>query len=148
MNITELLNVNLIKLELSSKTKEDVIKEMATILDENGKLLDVDKYIKAVVAREKEFSTGIGMGIAIPHGKSSGVKEPALIFGRSTAGIDYQSMDDELAHLFFLIAVPEESSNEHLKILGQISRKLMHKELRDSLMNASTPEEVITLLGQ
>ena len=146
MNITQLLNVNLIKLELTSKTKEDVINEMAKMLDEDGKLLDIDKYIKAVVDREKEFSTGIGMGIAIPHGKSSGVKEPALVFGRSTGGLDYQSMDDELAHLFFLIAVPEESSNEHLKILSQISRKLMHKELRDSLMQASSPEEIITLL--
>ncbi|MBU3114024.1 PTS sugar transporter subunit IIA [Clostridium lacusfryxellense] len=146
MNITELLNVNLIKLELTSKTKEDVIIEMAKMLDEDGKLLDIDKYIKAVMDREKEFSTGIGMGIAIPHGKSSGVKEPALLFGRSTAGIDYKSMDDELSHLFFLIAVPEESSNEHLKILSQISRKLMHKELRDSLMQANSPEEIITLL--
>jgi len=148
MNITELLNVNLIKLELTSKTKEDVIKEMANLLDEDGKLLDKEKYIKAVTDREKEFSTGIGMGIAIPHGKSSGVKEAALVFGRSTNGIDYQSMDDELAHIFFLIAVPEESSNEHLQILAQISRKLMHKELRDSLMSATSPEEIITLLEQ
>ncbi|GCD12973.1 PTS sugar transporter subunit IIA [Clostridium tagluense] len=146
MNITELLNVNLIKLELKSKTKEDVIKEMVTILDRDGKLLDVDKYLQAVLDRETEFSTGIGMGIAIPHGKSSGVKEPALVFGRSVDGIDYQSMDDELAHIFFLIAVPEESSDEHLKILGQISRKLMHSELRDSLMKASSAEEIITLL--
>ncbi|MBZ9621334.1 PTS sugar transporter subunit IIA [Clostridium sp. FP2] len=148
MNITELLNVNLIKLELNSKTKEDVIKEMVTILDRDGKLLDVDKYLQAVLDREAEFSTGIGMGIAIPHGKSSGVKEPALVFGRSVDGIDYQSMDDELAHIFFLIAVPEESSDEHLKILGQISRKLMHSELRDSLMKASSAEEIITLLEQ
>jgi len=146
MNITELLSVNQIKLELTSKTKEDVIKEMVKILDENGKLLDKDKYIQAVIDREKEFSTGIGMGIAIPHGKSSGVKEPALIFGRSMDGIDYESMDDEPAQLFFLIAVPEESSNEHLKILSQISRKLMHKELRESLMKASSAEEIITLL--
>ena len=121
---------------------------MAKMLDENGKLLDKDKYIKAVTDREKEFSTGIGMGIAIPHGKSSGVKEAALVFGRSTDGLDYQSMDDELAHIFFLIAVPEESSDEHLKILSQISRKLMHKELRNSLMSASSPEEIITLLEQ
>ena len=148
MNITELLNVNLIKLELTSKTKEDVIKEMVKMLDVDGKLLDVDKYTQAVLNREKEFSTGIGMGIAIPHGKSSGVKEAALVFGRSTGGIDYKSMDDELAHIFFLIAVPEESSNEHLKILSQISRKLMHKELRDSLMKACSPEEIITLLQQ
>jgi len=146
MSITELLNINLIKLELTSKTKEDVIKEMANILNENGKLIDKDKYIKAVTDREKEFSTGIGMGIAIPHGKSSGVKEAALVFGRSIDGIDYQSMDDELAHIFFLIAVPEESSDEHLKILSQISRKLMHKELRKGLMEATSPEEVITLL--
>jgi len=148
MNITELLNVNQIKLELASKTKEDVMKEMVKILDENGKLLDKDKYLQAVIDREKEFSTGIGMGIAIPHGKSSGVKEAALVFGRSKAGIDYESMDDELAHIFFLIAVPEESRNEHLKILSQISRKLMHKELRESLMKASSAEEIITLLQQ
>ncbi len=148
MNITELLNVNLIKLELSSKTKGDVIKEMVNILDKDGKLLDVDKYIQAVLNREKEFSTGIGMGIAIPHGKSSGVKEPALVFARSEEGIDFESMDDELAHIFFLIAVPEESSDEHLKILGQISRKLMHKELRDSLMKAKSEQEIITLLEQ
>lgn len=146
MNITELLSVNQIKLELTSKTKEDVIKEMVKVLDENGKLLDKDKYIQAVIDREKEFSTGIGMGIAIPHGKSSGVKEPALVFGRSMDGIDYESMDDEPAQLFFLIAVPEESSNEHLKILSQISRKLMHKELRESLMKASSAEEIIALL--
>lgn len=146
MNITELLSINTIKLELTSKTKDDVIKEMANILDEDGKLLDKDKYIKAVTDREKEFSTGIGMGIAIPHGKSSGVKEASLVFGRSSDGIDYKSMDDELAHIFFLIAVPEESSDEHLKILAQISRKLMHKQLRDSLMKASSPEEVIALL--
>ncbi|MCB2295546.1 PTS sugar transporter subunit IIA [Clostridium algoriphilum] len=148
MNITELLSVNTIKLELTSKTKEDVIKEMAELLDENGKLLDKDKYIKAVTDREKEFSTGIGMGIAIPHGKSSGVKEAALVFGRSIDGLDYQSMDDELAHIFFLIAVPEESSDEHLKILSQISRKLMHKELRKNLMEASSPEQIIALLEQ
>ena len=146
MNITELLSVNQIKLELISKTKEDVIREMVKILDENDKLIDKDKYIQAVIDREKEFSTGIGMGIAIPHGKSSGVKEPALVFGRSKVGIDYESMDDELAHIFFLIAVPEESSNEHLKILSQISRKLMHKELRESLMKASSAEEIITIL--
>ena len=148
MNLNELLTVKQIKLELTSKTKEDVIIEMVKILDENNRLIDKDKYLKAVIDREKEFSTGIGMGVAIPHGKSSGVKEPALIFGRSVTGIDYESMDDEPAHLFFLIAVPEESSNEHLKILSQISRKLMHKELRDSLMKASSEQEVITLLNQ
>ena len=146
MNITEILSANLIKLKLTSKTKEDVINEMASILDENGKLIDKDKYIKAVKDREKEFSTGIGMGIAIPHGKSSGVKEASLVFGRSVDGIDYQSMDDELAHIFFLIAVPEESSDEHLKILSQLSRKLMHKDLRESLMKATSAGQVITLL--
>lgn len=146
MNITQLLNVNGIKLELVSKTKEDVIKEMVKILDGNGKLLDKDRYLQAVVDREKEVSTGIGRGIAIPHGKSSGVKEPALVFGRSSDGIDYQSMDDERAYIFFLIAVPEESSNEHLKILSEISKKLMHSELRDSLMKATSAKEIIFIL--
>lgn len=148
MDIIKLLTVNQIKLDLTSKTKEDVIKEMIQILDENGKLLDKDKYLQAVMDREKDFSTGIGRGIAIPHGKSSGVKEPALAFGRSIDGIDYESMDDELAHIFFLIAVPEESINEHLKILSQISKKIMHKELREGLMEASSAEEIIRLLEE
>lgn len=132
--------------ELKSTSKNDVIKEMVELLDQEGKLSDKDDYYAAVLKREEEFSTGIGMGVAIPHGKSSGVQEAALVFARSTNGVDYESMDGQPAHLFFLIAVPEGANDEHLKILSTLSRKLMHSDVRESLMNAKSYEEVIEIV--
>ncbi|MHC1683956.1 MAG: PTS sugar transporter subunit IIA [Clostridiaceae bacterium] len=128
---------------LSATTKLAVIEELIDVLYQDGKLTDKEELKKAVLHRESEFSTGIGMGIAIPHGKCSAVKEAAITFGRSQAGIDYESMDDKPAHLFFLIAVPEDSSDIHLKALSEISRKLMHTDVREQIMNAQSFEEFI-----
>ncbi len=102
-------------------------------------------FHKAVLDREAEYSTGIGMGIAIPHGKSSGVKEASLVFARSKNGVDFDSMDGQPAHLLFMIAVPEAANDDHLKILGTLSRKLMHQSIREALMNATTYEDVIAV---
>lgn len=146
MSITNVINNNLVKLELQSKDKNSVIRELAEVLDKEGKLLDKGKYVEAVLEREEIFSTSIGMGVAIPHGKSSGVKEATLAFGRSKEGIDFKAADGSLAHLFFIIAVPENSNEDHLRILGQISRKLMHAEIREELLNAKSSEEVIKVL--
>lgn len=132
-----------IKFNLSANTKNEVISELIDVLIEDGKIVDKDKFKEAVFKREEEFSTGIGMGIAIPHGKSSAVKEASIAFGRSNKGIDYQSMDDQPAYLFFLIAVPEESNDVHLKALSEISRKLMHTEIRNKLFNVESFEEFI-----
>lgn len=123
---------------LAAKTKAEVIDELIDLLYQDGKLTDKEALKKAVLHRESEFSTGIGMGIAIPHGKCSAVTEAAITFGRSEAGIDYESMDDKPAHLFFLIAVPEDSSDIHLKALSEISRKLMHTDVREQIMKAQT----------
>lgn len=146
MKITDLLSKETIKLNLESTTKKDVLVELANILEKADKLNDLNEFLEAVNARENEFSTGIGKGIAIPHAKTDAVKTPSLVFGKSNNGIDFDSADQKDSHLFFLIAVPEKSSNEHLKILSKLSRSLMHDELRESLMNASSSEEVIQLL--
>lgn len=146
MKITDLLSKETITLELKSKTKKEVIIELATVLEEAGNLNDFNKFLEAVNAREEKFSTGIGKGIAIPHAKTDAVEKPSLVFGKSSKGIDFDSADQENSYLFFLIAVPEKSTNEHLKILSKLSRSLMHDELRESLMNASSKEEVIQLL--
>lgn len=146
MNIAEIMNEKMVKLQLESKDKVSVIRELAELLNENGKLYDKEKYIEAVLKREEEYSTGVGMGIAIPHGKSSAVKEPSIAFGRSIEGIDYGSLDGLPAQLFFIIAVPENSNDEHLRLLGQISRKLMHRETREKLLNAETFNEIIEAL--
>ena len=143
MDLQDLLSASRIKFNLTSQTKADVINELINILYEDGKLSNKDTYREAVLRREKEFSTGIGMGIAIPHAKDNSVKEAALTLGISREGIDYNALDGTLAHLFFLIAVPANSNDVHLKLLSYISRKLMHEEVRDRLLSAKTYNDVL-----
>lgn len=143
MTTKEMFSKERVTFDLKSQTKKEVIDELIDILVADGKVNDKDAFREAVMKREEEFSTGIGMSIAIPHGKSDSVNEASIVFGRSNAGIDYESMDDLPAHLFFLIAVPMESSDLHLRALSEISRNLMHKEIRDQLMNCQTYEEFI-----
>lgn len=143
MNIQELLSPSRVNFHLTSNTKTGVINELIEILSKDGKLKDKEQYTAAVLRREKEFSTGIGMGIAIPHAKDNSVKEAALTLGISRTGIDYEALDGSLAHIFFLIAVPADSNDVHLKVLSYISRKLMHQEVRDRLLSAATYEEVL-----
>lgn len=144
--IQELFTKDLMITELKATGKPEAIEEMVDQLNLAGRLLNKAAYLEAVLHREAEYSTGIGMGVAIPHGKSSGVKSPALVFARSQAGIDFDSMDGEPTKLFFLVAVPESANDEHLKILGLLSRKLMHQEVREKLMAAVTYEEVIEII--
>jgi PTS system fructose-specific IIA component/PTS system nitrogen regulatory IIA component len=143
MEVKSMFSENRVVFELKAKTKDQVIDELIEVLAKDGKINDKDVFKKAVLKREEEFSTGIGMGIAIPHGKSNAVNEASIVFGLSKQGIDYKSMDDEPAHLFFLIAVPEESSDVHLRALSEISRKLMHTETRDGIYNAKNFQEFI-----
>lgn len=137
-----------VNFNLKASTKDEVLEELIQILINDGKVIDKDEFKKAVLKREEEFSTGIGMGIAIPHGKSSAVREASIVFGRSSKGIDYQSMDDEPAHLFFLIAVPEQSSDLHLRALSEISRKLMHADIRERISKADTFEDFIKVFEE
>ncbi len=143
MATKDMFSKNRICFDLKAANKDEVIKELIEILYEDGKITDKEKFRQAVLKREEEFSTGIGMGIAIPHGKSDTVKEASITFGRSNKGIDYESMDDKPAYLFFLISVPEESSDIHLRALSEISRKLMHTEIREKLSKAESFEEFI-----
>lgn len=146
MKIKEFINENLIKMNLESTAKDSVIKEMIEIMAENEVITDKKEVIKKAMAREEKGTTGVGKGVAIPHVKSKAVKRPAVAFGRSESGIDYGSMDQKLSHLFFLITVPEESHDEHLKILAQLSRKLIHDDFRNNLLAAKNENEVMSIL--
>lgn len=145
MSTKDMFSKERVSFDLKAKDKNAVIDELIEILYKDGKVTDKDQLKEAVLHREEEFSTGIGMGIAIPHGKCSAVKEPAITFGLSRAGIDYKSMDDQPAHLFFLIAVPESSSDIHLRALSEISRKLMHADVREKLKNADNFNDFISI---
>lgn len=130
---------------LKSKTKQEVLDELIQILVADGKVTDNVIFKEAVLKREEEFSTGIGMGIAIPHGKSDSVKEACIVFGKSENGINYNSMDEKPAFFFFLIAVPLEASDLHLRALSEISRKLMHPEIREKLFKVNNYNEFINI---
>ncbi|AEE92674.1 MAG: PTS sugar transporter subunit IIA [Tepidanaerobacteraceae bacterium] len=143
MEIRDMFSKERVNFDLKATTKEDVLDELIDILYKDGKITDREEFKKAVLKREEEFSTGIGLGIAIPHGKSAAVKEASIVFGKSKKGIDFNSMDGEPAYLFFLIAVPEESNDVHLKALSEISRRLMHDEVREKLYDAQNFEGFI-----
>lgn len=148
MKITELVNEQRINEQLQSKTKAEVLRELAALLEQDGKLSDRDVFLQSIHAREQQGSTGIGFGVAIPHGKSAAVIEPAIAFGRSSQGVEFDSLDGHPAKLFFMIAVPEQSDNLHLQTLAKLSRKLMHESFRDELMHAKTKGDILHVLSQ
>ncbi|HSU79030.1 MAG TPA: fructose-specific PTS transporter subunit EIIC, partial [Candidatus Angelobacter sp.] len=145
MKLTELLTKETILLNLQATTKQQVLDELAGKLEEAGKLYDTNAYREAIDAREVESTTGIGEGVAIPHAKTKAVKTPAIAFGRSKHGLDYNSLDEQPAHLFFMIAASEGATNEHLETLSKLSTFLIHQDFREQLMKAETAEDVIAL---
>lgn len=138
--MNNLFNVKYMDLNLKTSEKSETIKHLANLIDE--RLVDVNKYVEDVKARESVSTTGIGDGVAIPHAKSAWVKEPTVVVGKSASGIEWESLDDEPVNLVFLIAVPENEGNEHLKILQVLAVSLMDDEFKEEILNA-TDEKVI-----
>ena len=116
-----------------AKTKEKVTRELAELLEKQGRLTNVKKYLKAVAAREEHFPTGIEGGIAIPHAQSDYVTVPSVAVATSVEGIDFGA-DDGPSNLIFLIAAPASGGNAHLEILGSLARKVMQDEFREELL--------------
>jgi len=144
VSISEVLRPELMKFGMEATDKKQAILELAELMWKHGFIEDLQGLVDATMEREAEYSTGIGMGVGIPHAKSAVVKQPVVAFGKSNKGIEFDSFDGEPVYLVFLIAVPEKSDKEHLNILSTLSRALMHEEVRDALMRAITPEEVIS----
>jgi PTS system nitrogen regulatory IIA component len=140
--IRDVLKAAFINFDLKAIEKQAAIIKLASTFVSEGVVENENVYLDAVMKREEESTTGIGFGVAIPHGKSAAVTVPALAFGRSHEGIQYDSMDGKPVHLMFLIAVPETSNDEHLRILSKLSRKLMHEDVRQKLMTATNVEEI------
>ena len=146
MRITELLTKDTIAMDLSASDKNGVIDELVNQLDKAGKLSDVASFKEAIHNRESQSTTGIGEGIAIPHAKVAAVKSPAIAFGKSKEGVDYQSLDMQPAHLFFMIAAPEGGAQTHLDALAKLSGILMDENVRERLIHAESPEKYCKLL--
>lgn len=145
--MNNIVSENLIKLELEGNSRNEIIRELALLIDGDNRLNCCDTYIEEVLNREKLCSTGIGFGIAIPHGKCKAVKTPTVAFGRKLEGVEWESLDGEPVQMVFVLAVPEEAaSNEHLRILALLSRKLMDEEFRQKLITVDDKDNLMELL--
>lgn len=143
MRITQLLTNDTIILNVAAQTKQEVLEELTAQLDHAGKLHDQQAFLKDILVREGQSTTGIGDGIAIPHAKSKAVKEPAIAFGRSHKGLDYESLDGQPSHLFFMIAASEGANDDHLEALSRLATFLMDDKFRTRILEASSKEEIL-----
>ncbi|MCJ7665064.1 MAG: PTS sugar transporter subunit IIA [Desulfobacterales bacterium] len=148
MKITDILHEDSIVGELTSRDKKGVLEELVSVLVEHGRLKNKEKPVQVLLERERLGSTGIGDGIAIPHGKLKEIKGIICSFGRTKEGIDFQSIDEKPSHLFFLLFAPEESASEHLQALARLSRILKDGRLRKRLMEAASKKEIYRLIAE
>lgn len=148
MRITELLDVRSISLDAAPKSKKEALDMVVDLMVRSGKVNDVEGYRKLVYASEEESTTGIGEGIAIPHGKGDAVDRPGLAAMVVKDGVDFESLDEEPATLFFLIAAPNTEDNVHLDVLSKLSMMLMDPEFTESLRNAGTAEEFLEIIDR
>lgn len=148
MRITELLDKRSISLEAVCENKQDALDKVIALMEKSGKIKDVEAYRKQVYAREKESTTGIGEGIAIPHGKSDGVARPGLAAMVIKNGVNFDSLDGEPVTLMFLIAAPDTKDNVHLDVLSKLSVLLMDEDFTAALRSAKTVDEFLEVIDK
>jgi len=146
--IRDLLQDDLIIEEIEAVDKRGVLHEFARLLKSTNRIDNEEELLRALLERESLGSTGIGDGVAIPHGKLPMGSEMVVAFGRSSKGVDFQSMDSKPVFLFFLLVTPENKPGDHLKALARISRVLKNPVLRESLRTALDRQELQRLIYQ
>ncbi|GFM33850.1 PTS sugar transporter subunit IIA [Desulfovibrio subterraneus] len=147
MKLGDYLDKEMILPELTASTKEEVLAELVERVVEVYPSLDRERVLSVLKERESLGTTGIGDGIAIPHGKLDSLDRIILVAGRSIKGVDFEALDFKLCNIFFLVLAPEQVAGVHLRILAQISRLLKDKEFRSAILTASGTEELWQLLG-
>ena len=142
MQIIDMFKKEYIIEDLKAKSKRAVLAELSEIFTHYHSGIQSEAMVEVLLDREKLGSTGIGDGIAIPHGKLKGLDNLVISFGRSREGIDFDAIDGKPVHIFFLLMAPESSTGQHLKALAKISRMLKDQEFRSSLMSAKNADEL------
>ena len=148
MKIADLLAKESIDLQAKVGSKAEALEHLVTLMAKSGKLADEAEYKRCVLAREEEGSTGIGEGIAIPHAKTNAVKAPGLAAMIVSEGVDFASLDDQPAKLFFLIAAPDTEDNVHLDVLSRLSTLLMDEEFTTALYAAKSPKDFLSIIDK
>ena len=148
MRITDLLDKRSINLNASPKSKNEALDMAVSLMAKSGKINDVESYRRKAYAREEESTTGVGEGIAIPHGKCDAVNAPGLAAMVIRDGVDFDSLDGEPVKILFLIAAPNTEDNVHLDVLSKLSVLLMDEEFVEKLMSAADPDEFLKIIEQ
>lgn len=148
MKIIDFLNEKAITANLKSTDKQGVIRELVDLLYKAGVIKDKEELVTTLLNREALGSTGIGQGVAIPHGKSQKVKQMVAAFGLSKKGVNFDALDGEPCYIFFLLVAPEESAGPHLKALARISRLLKDKYFRDRLRQSEDQKTVFKIIKE
>ena len=148
MNLLDILSPNSVIVGLQGESKDEIIQELVDSLDEGAAITDRDKVLQSVLDREKIMSTGIGDGIAIPHGKSDAVVTLSAALGTQKRGANFEALDGEPAYVFFLLVSPANISGPHIKALARFSRLLKNEDFKKRLIAASSPEELLSEIGE
>ena len=148
MKITDLLKRDSIDLNVEASNKKDILKKAVELMDNNGNIIDKDKYLELVLKREEEGTTGIGEEIAIPHGKGDSISAPGLAAIVIPNGVDFEALDEKPVKLLFLIAAPNTKENVHLEVLSRLSTLLMDKKFREELINAQSKDEFLKIIDK
>jgi nitrogen PTS system EIIA component len=148
MKITEILKKEFVLESMKATGKREALEELAGTFAKGIPHFDSEVMLQVLLDREKLGSTGIGDGIAIPHGKLAGLEEMVVAFGRSRSGIDFDAMDGKPVHLFFLLMAPENSAGQHLKALAKISRMLKDGGFRKCLLAARTHDDLVRIIAE
>ncbi|MGE4285417.1 MAG: PTS sugar transporter subunit IIA [Phycisphaerae bacterium] len=146
MQISQILKQTSVIVPLKSNNKEEVITELIDRLSENGLITDRDEVLDAVMTREMTRSTGIGQGIAIPHGKSKSVSDLTMAVGIAQSDVDFDSIDNKPVRIVLMLISPVGQTGPHIQALAKISRLMLDGDFRKSLVEATSPEEAYSLL--
>jgi PTS system nitrogen regulatory IIA component len=146
MKIVDFLTANDVIPDLQADTREGILREMVEHLKDAEKITDTNGLVEILLDREMLGSTGIGHGVAIPHGRLEGLKEILLVFGRSVDGIDFEAHDSQPVNLFFLLVAPEDSAGLHLKALARISRIVKNPECRGALLGGGDNDSLFQVI--
>lgn len=147
MKLSELFNLEAMDLAITASSRDEALEHLAQRFENAGGVSKASTYVERLLAREAQSSTGVGDEIAIPHAQDASIQQAAIIFGKSIRGIDWQSFDGQPAKLIFMIAAPEGAGGEHLKALAQLSKVLLQEGVKQALLEASTPEEVLAIIS-
>jgi fructose-specific phosphotransferase system IIA component len=145
MTLVDLISPEVVKVPLVSKNKPAVIRELVEVLKDAGRIHDVESVLEAINKREEQGSTGLELGIAVPHAKSDSVKSITIAIGVSPEGIDFNSFDGKPSHLFFLMLAPPNQSGPHIEALAEIAKLSRSRAFCEALIHSRAPEDVVEL---